>query len=183
MTPRVLSILLVTLIASPAIAAEMPARKAGLWEITSSANSAMTIRQCVDAATDEMMQSRMASGPGSAPVGGAASAPSAQRQCSKHDVQKSANTITIDSVCTVMSKTVSSHVVLAGSFDSAYTMTVTSQGDGIPGGSRSVTMTVKWLGPCAADQKPGDMIMPGGMKINILDMQKRVMPGAPPPSR
>jgi hypothetical protein len=32
-------------------------------------------------------------------------------------------------------------------------------------------MNGKWLGPCAADQKPGDMIM-GGIKLNILDMQK-----------
>lgn len=26
-------------------------------------------------------------------------------------------------------------------------------------------------GACAADQKAGDMIMPGGIKINIKDMQ------------
>jgi hypothetical protein len=45
-----------------------------------------------------------------------------------------------------------------------------------------MTMSAKWLGPCAADQRPGDMIMPNGMKINILDLQKRGVPGAPPPS-
>jgi hypothetical protein len=45
-----------------------------------------------------------------------------------------------------------------------------------------MTMTATWLGPCAADQRPGDMIMPGGMKMNILDIQKRGAPGmmAPP---
>jgi hypothetical protein len=48
----------------------------------------------------------------------------------------------------------------------------------------SMTMTAKWLGPCAAGQRPGDMIMPNGMKMNILDLQKGMrppgMPGAPP---
>ena len=31
-------------------------------------------------------------------------------------------------------------------------------------------MNAKWLGPCAADQKPGDMIMPNGMKLNIQNL-------------
>ena len=30
----------------------------------------------------------------------------------------------------------------------------------------------KWLGACKADQKPGDIMMPGGMKMNIKDMEK-----------
>jgi hypothetical protein len=52
-------------------------------------------------------------------------------------------------------------------------MTVTSQSDSLPGGKMSMTMAAKWLGPCAADQKPGDMIMGNGFKMNILEMQKR----------
>jgi hypothetical protein len=45
-----------------------------------------------------------------------------------------------------------------------------------------MTMAAKWLGPCTADQKPGDMIMGNGTKINILDMKKRgAQPGAPLP--
>jgi hypothetical protein len=39
-------------------------------------------------------------------------------------------------------------------------------------------LTARWLGPCAADQKPGDMIMPNGTKMNILNMPKaRGQPG------
>ena len=33
-------------------------------------------------------------------------------------------------------------------------------------------MKAKWLGACHPDQKAGDMIMPGGIKINIKDMQQ-----------
>jgi hypothetical protein len=179
MTPRVISTLLITLVAMPALAAEMPARKAGLWEITTSAGAGngVAIRQCIDAATDQMMQSRAGTGPAPGTGPGAGTPP-----CSKRDVQKTGDTVTIDSTCTVAGRTVNTHAVVTGSFDSAYTMTVTSQGDGIPAGAGTMTMSAKWLGPCAADQRPGDMIMPNGMKINILDLQKRGSPGAPPPS-
>jgi hypothetical protein len=180
MTPRLISTLLITLVAMPALAADMPARKAGLWEITTSTGNRMSNRQCIDAATDQMMQSRAGTGPGTGPgVGpGAGTRP----QCSKRDVQKTGDTVTVDSTCTVAGRTVNTHAVVTGSFDSAYTMTVTSQGDGIPAGAGTMTMSAKWLGQCAADQRPGDMIMPNGMKINILDLQKRGVPGAPPPS-
>jgi Protein of unknown function (DUF3617) len=150
--------------AIPALAAEMPSRKAGLWEVKTSFENrnvpAQTIQQCIDASTDQMMQSNA----------GAFS----QSACSKRDVQRSANGITIDSTCTIGGKTATSHAVVAGSFDSAYTMTVTSQSEGMPGGKMTMTMAAKWLGPCAADQKPGDMIMGNGMKMNILEMQKRL---------
>jgi hypothetical protein len=154
--------------AVPAVAAELPSRKAGLWEITTDAGSqAMKIQQCIDAATDHAMQAR----------GGAAP----QGDCSKRDVQKSGNTTTIDSVCTFGGKTRTSHIVITGSFDSEYSMTVTGQTEGQPAG-RTITLSAKWLGPCAADQRPGDMIMPNGMKMNIQNMQN--MPpggaGAPP---
>jgi hypothetical protein len=37
----------------------------------------------------------------------------------------------------------------------------------------TMSMVAKRLGPCMADQKPGDMILANGVKINILEMQKR----------
>ncbi len=59
---------------------------------------------------------------------------------------------------------------------------MTSQAE-VPAG-HPATMNAKWLSPCAADQKPGDMIMTNGLKINLLDLQKGIrppgMPGAPP---
>jgi len=150
--------------AMPALAAELPTRKAGLWEVRMSFENrngagGPSIQQCIDASTDQMMQS--------------SAGPLAQAVCPKHDVQRSGNTTTIDATCTLAGKTATSHSVITGSFDSAYTMTVTSQSDALPGGSMTMTMEAKWLGPCAADQKPGDLIMPGGIKMNIPEMQKR----------
>jgi Protein of unknown function (DUF3617) len=118
----------------------------------------------IDASTDQALQSR----------GGAAGG----NDCSKRDVQRSGSTMAVDSVCTVAGKAVTSHIVINGSFDSEYTMNITSQSAGVPGGQSVVTLKAKWLGPCAADQKPGDMIMPNGMKMNILNMPKgRGQPG------
>ena len=155
--------------AVPALAAELPSRKPGLWEMkmefANRSTPGQTMRQCIDASTDQAMQSNLGS--------------SGQSACSKRDVQRSAGTITIDSVCTVGGKTTSSHAVITGSFDSAYTMTVTSDNTAAPGGKSTMTLAAKWLGACTGDQKPGDMIMANGMKINILDMKKGGDPRRP----
>jgi len=153
------------------LAAELPSRKPGLWEVKMSFENrntpGQTMQQCIDAATDQMMQS--------------SAGPNGQNACSKRDVQRSGNEIIMDSTCTVGGKTTTSHAVINGSFDSAYTMTVTSEGGATPGSKTTMTMAAKWLGPCTGDQKPGDMIMGNGMKINVLDMQKRG--GQPGPAR
>jgi hypothetical protein len=149
--------------AMPVLAAELPSRKPGLWEVKTSIESrnapAQVIQQCIDAATDQMMQS--------------SAGPFAPAVCPQRDVQRSENSITINSTCTIGSKTATAHAVVTGSFDSAYTMTVTSQSEDSPGGKIIMTMDAKWLGPCTADQKPGDMIMSNGRTINILEMQRR----------
>jgi hypothetical protein len=95
-------------------------------------------------------------------------------------VQHAADATTIDFKCTVAGKSATAHSVTTGSLDSAYTMTVTAQSEGIPNGKMVMTMDGKWLGPCTADQKPGDVILSNGVKINILEIQKRSLLPAPP---
>lgn len=128
---------------APAFGAEVPARKSGLWEIKMSFENrnlpAQSIKQCVDAGSDRLV-----------PAGAA----SAQSNCSKRDVQRSGNTTIIASTCTIAGKTLNTRVAITGNLDSAYTMTLTSEGDAIPGGKSTMTMSATWLGPCAAGQKP-----------------------------
>jgi hypothetical protein len=154
--------MLVLICAMPARADELPSRKPGLWEVMSSVENRngppLIIQQCIDAATDRMMAS----------IAG----PYSPEACSKHGVGNSSNAITIDSFCTVAGKTATAHATVAGSFDSAYTMVVSSQSEGTPNDKITMTIVAKWLGPCTVDQKPGDMIMGNGMKFNILDLQK-----------
>jgi hypothetical protein len=158
----ILSVTLIGAMPPPASAADLPSRKPGLWEVKTSIAGGKAgpgvIRQCIDAATDQMMQS--SAGPYSAGA------------CPKRDVRQSADSITIDSSCTVAGKPATAHATIIGSFDSAYTMTVTSHSEALPNSDMTMTVDGKWLGPCAADQKPGDMIFANGRKINLLDALK-----------
>jgi hypothetical protein len=153
-------LVLIGMATTSASAAELPTRKPGLWEIkTSFANrGGQSVQQCVDAATDQMLQSL--------------AGPFDQAACAKRNVQKSGDRTIIDSTCTVAGKTATAHAVIAGSFDSAYSMTVMAHSDALPGGTVNMTLDGKWLGACMAGQKPGDVIMPGGIKVNIRDLQK-----------
>src|SRR5258708_24335800 len=119
--------LLLVLAGWPAAAADMPARKAGLWEIKMNFENrnvpGQSIQQCIDAATDQIMQSS-ASNIGS-------------QNCSKRDVVKSGDTMTIDSACTVAGNDAASHAVVTGSLHSPYTVTVSSQSGVAPGFTRT----------------------------------------------
>ncbi len=153
----------------PAFALDMPIRKGGLWELKMDFEGrnlpAQVIKQCTDASTDKLMTSNFG-GP-------------AQEKCSKRDVNNSGGTITIDSICTFGDATTTSHAVVSGDFNSGYTVDVTSTRQGgralpgmAPGAATHMKIAAKWLGPCGAGQRPGDMIMGNGFKMNILDLQK-----------
>lgn len=149
--------------APSALASEQLLRKPGLWEVkTTFENSSAAprvVQQCIDAATDGLSQS--ITGPFSAAV------------CPERKVQRSTDAVTVDSSCSIAGKPAHAHAVVTGSFDSAYTMKVAAEGELLPGGKMTMTMEGKWLGACTADQRPGDIIMGNGVKINIPDMQKR----------
>jgi hypothetical protein len=154
-----------TMSALAASAVEMPTRKAGLWEMkmvrTGTPMPEMTMQHCTDQTTDKEMSSTFS--------------PMSKDICSKNDIQKTATGYITDSVCTVGGMSVTSHSETSGDFNSAYTVKVTSHSQGGPSNvSRDTTMTLeaKWLGPCKADQKPGDIVMPGGRKMNVKDMEK-----------
>lgn len=174
---RFAAIAAVLLFAAPALALDLPARKPGLWELkmTIEANkrpshlASQLTKHCTDASTDKLMNKNF---------GG-----SSEQSCSKQDMKTSGNTIVIDSVCNYSGMTVTSHSVVTGSFDSAYTVDVTATRSGKPpapgmaaDGSSHMVIDAKYLGPCAAGQRPGDVIMSNGMTVNVLDMQKRMGP-------
>ena len=45
-----------------------------------------------------------------------------------------------------------------------------------PGGELHMAIAAKWVGPCAKGQRPGDIMMGNGMKMNVLDFEKRAVP-------
>src|SRR3954453_1414814 len=151
--------------AAPALAVELPTRKAGLWELkmlrTGSPAPEMTMQHCTDETTDKKMTTQLT--------------PMAKQNCTKNDTQKTATGYVTDSVCSFGGTTMTSHSEVTGDFNSAYSVKITSHSDKAPAGAprdADMTLQAKWLGACAADQKPGDIVMPGGVKMNITDMEK-----------
>jgi hypothetical protein len=170
---------------SQSFAADLPTRKAGLWELKMEFPGRnlppQLMQQCTDAATDKFMTLNF---------GGAA-----DRNCQKRDMQNNGGTITVDSVCQFGEATVTSHAIVSGDFNSAYTVQINSTRQGgpqvpgvAPGAETRMTIAAKWLGPCTAGQNPGDVIMGSGVKMNVLELQKaggalQQRPGATNPGR
>jgi Protein of unknown function (DUF3617) len=151
---------------SPAAFAEdLPLRKAGLWEmkITKVGGSVpeMTMQHCTDQTTDKEMNNQ--------------ASPLAKQICSKQDVVKTAAGYVSDSVCSIAGVSMTTHAEIVGDFNSAYTVTSTTHSDkGVTGKPLDATTKIqaKWLGDCQAGQKPGDILMPGGFKMNVKDAEK-----------
>jgi hypothetical protein len=146
-------------------AVEMPIRKAGLWEMkvvrTGSATPEVTMQHCTDESTDKEMSSTFS--------------PMAKELCSKQDIQKTATGYVSDSICKVGAMSITSHSDIVGDFNSGYTVKSTSHNEGGPASvpaDSTTTVEAKWLGACKPEQKPGDIVLPGGMKMNVKDMEK-----------
>jgi hypothetical protein len=159
------SCVLALLPALDAYADEMPVRKAGLWEMKmirpGSPIPVMTLQHCTDEATDKAMSTVFA--------------PMSKEICSRHDLQKTATGYASDSVCDIGGAVTTSHSDIAGDFNSAFTVKSTSHREGGPSilpRDATTTIEAKWLGVCKSDQKPGDIVMPGGFKLNIKDAEK-----------
>jgi hypothetical protein len=156
--------LLAMLPVNGAVAVELPVRKAGLWEmkvLSGGSVPEMTMQQCTDETTDKDMATAMS--------------PVAKDICSKQDIQKTATGYVTDSVCGIAGTTIKSKAEITGDFNSAYTVKSSSHSEGGRAGAAhdsTTTIEAKWLGACKGDQKAGDIMMPGGMKMNIKDMEK-----------
>ncbi|MBI5132243.1 MAG: DUF3617 family protein [Rhodopseudomonas palustris] len=151
--------------ATTAQALDLPTRKPGLWELKmvrpGSAIDDVAMQHCTDEATDKKMNSSFQ--------------PMSNEVCSKQDTQKTATGYVTDAVCNIAGMTTTSHSEITGDFNSAYSVKVTSQHDKPPPGvpkNATMTLEAKWLGPCKDGQKPGDIVMPGGIKMNIADIEK-----------
>ena len=154
------------LAAHGAVAEDLPVRKAGLWEMKvvktgASSMPDVTMQHCTDETIDKDMTN--------------AAAPVAKDSCSKQDIHKTSTGYVGDSVCGFGGSSLTLHTEVVGDLNSAYTVLVTSHSDKGPSGKPLDTTTkieAKWLGACKPDQKPGDIVMPGGFKINVKGADK-----------
>lgn len=146
-------------VALPATAADLPRRKSGLWEISTAAGKdgqMMAAQMCIDQKTDDL--SRQLAGVGVS--------------CSKQDVRReSATRYVIDSVCKFGESTATTRAVFTGSFESQYDVDIKARyAPPLMGMSEGQsTIRARWLSACKPGQRPGDLVMPNGTTINVLE--------------
>ncbi|HKY07073.1 MAG TPA: DUF3617 family protein [Candidatus Binatia bacterium] len=150
-----------------AASSDAPQRKSGLWEIKMSGGhmpGGMTMQQCVDQKSDDISKMQ-----------------EAKSNCTKNVVRREGDKIVAESICKMQGTTATTRTVFTGKFDSAYKAEIRSTYDPPLHGMResSSMMDAKWLGPCLAGQKAGDMVMPGmpGGMPNMGELMKRGQKG------
>ena len=140
-----------------------PARKPGQWELQMKASKdmpAMTVQLCLDAATDKgMMQMGMGM---------------AKSMCPDQKIARDGDKIVIDSTCQVAGMKVAGRTEISGDFQSEYTMVTKADVSDAPEGvdaTTDVEHKARWVGEaCTGGMVPGDMLMPGGIKMNMTQM-------------
>ncbi len=163
-----LALVVAAAVAAPASAIELPKRKSGLWEVSTTRlagapggpAAGAPIQMCIDEQTDDMSRQ----------MGESAS----REMCSKRELRREGDRFVADSVCRVGETTATTHSVISGQFGSSYQVDVNTKFDPPMRGMAESHTVIKarWLGPCAAGMRPGDVVMPNGMKMNILDAEK-----------
>jgi hypothetical protein len=138
-----------------------PQRKPGYWEQTITITGGQTMKSqiCTDASVEKSMS-----------VFGQNMA---QSTCSKNQIRKTVTGYAFESSCKMGKSVTNSTGVVTGNFNSAYVVDLTSRSTPpmVPGQSEThMKIAAKLLGPCPAGRKPGDMVMPGGMVVNMANM-------------
>lgn len=159
MTPlRLICSALTLFAAHAAVAADaLPHRKSGLWEvqmtIEGQASPMGTMQTCVDKASDDLMQANAQN--------------AAAKNCGPTNITRDGNQVKVHSECTIEKMKSVTDAVFTGDFETTYQGTIaTRYTPPIAGRSQSqMTMAARWLGPCKAGQKGGDMVI-NGMTFN-----------------
>jgi hypothetical protein len=140
-----------------------PPRKPGLWvQKVSMAEMQQSTRMCLDEATDKQMAW--------------SGSQAAKSNCEQQQItQHLGGGWDFHSVCkSADGATITSEGLASGDFNSHYKVDVTSTTSGGPmpqaNGVHKMAIEATWSGPCPAGMRPGDMEMPGGLKINMNDM-------------
>ena len=139
--------------------------KPGLWEMATKVDKVpqtITTKICLD----EAMVTKFTTNSGPMHKG--------DTNCSDQKVTRNGRTVDVTAVCQDGASKIHTAVHMEMAGDTAYHQTIKATFDPPKDGMTDVTTSVdgKWLGACGADMKPGDMVMPGGMKINMGDAMK-----------
>jgi hypothetical protein len=150
---------------------DLPSRKPGHWELrmvtTKPGGTPDVVSQvCIDASTDRQLME----------FGLRVSKDLCKRYAMKHE----GKALVIDAECKFGPMKSVTRTTMSGDYQSSYTVKVdgTTEGGfaGLGGGKgpqpTSMVQTARWTSAqCGNGMKPGDFTMPGGIKVNIKQMQ------------
>ena len=164
--PAVMALVALAVPLATAALLDLPKRKSGLWDMTMTRDNAPPgagtgkMQMCIDEKVDDLTKQMGES--------------AAREMCSKTDFRREGDKIVGDSVCKIDQSTMTTHMVLTGKFDSEYQADMQTRFNPPMMGMAQTHSVIKgrWVGPCKPGQRPGDMILPNGMTINVFDAEK-----------
>ncbi|MDQ2963354.1 MAG: DUF3617 family protein [Pseudomonadota bacterium] len=138
-------------------------RKSGLWEVkrtpTRAEGKIRVSLLCVDQTSDDGLRQLSGGGP--------------NERCKADKVRREGDQLFVDAVCEIdhTSTKATTHAVVTGKADSAYKIESKSTYDPPLRGKAegSAVLEARWVGACRPDQRPGDYILPNGMKARERD--------------
>jgi len=145
----------------------LPVRKSGLWEVTVRSDTpeprqGQTVLQCTSAEAEPVMLMSIVPG---------------QENCRKVKATRrraKGGGYDIHTVCYVHDNRIEARMELAGDLRSGYTGRFSVKFAQAPisdPGPRA--FEGRWLGACKPGQRPGDMVLPNGVTVNVVDDKKR----------
>lgn len=154
----------------------LPARKNGLWEVTLRSDDLVlrrsrqaqprpqTVQICTSAETEPVMLFAIVP---------------AQEDCHQVKITRQSKKMgggyEINTVCYVHGNRADAHMQLMGNLQSAYNGAFSVIYPQTPLQSTGrVAFEGRWLGPCKSGQRPGDMVLPNGVTVNVVDDKKRI---------
>lgn len=155
--------------------AHLPARKSGLWEVTvrsdelrlrrhgQAQNRPQTVQMCISAEAEAVMLFAIVPG---------------QQNCREVTVQprntKDGGGWDIHTVCFVHDNRVEADMQLTGDLASEYRGAYNVKYPHTPiNDTGRMLFEGRWLGECRTGQRPGDMVLPNGVTVNVVDDQQR----------
>ena len=154
-------------------ASPLPARKPGLWEVTLRSEGLslkrqgqgpqrpQTVQQCTSTESEPVMLLSIVPG---------------QENCRKISSKRRSKGggHDIRTVCYVHDNRVEMQMELTGDLQSAYQGVFSVQYAQAPLNNTGRTaFEGRWLGACKPGQRPGDMVLPNGVTVNVVDDKKR----------
>lgn len=149
-------------VALPGLAADdYPKLKAGQWEMTTDAGKGSAPRKTVMCTDDAVQKELISMGTGMQ-----------KEMCSKNEMKREGSRVTSMSQCKIGDSTVVTKAVMTFSGNTSYKTEIDSSYAPPFMGMKEAktTMEGKYVGACRDGLVPGDMLLPGGQKINIKNL-------------